>query len=349
MILVTGAAGFIGANITHALCRREAYSVFAVDNLSRPEKFANLVQAEISDFLDKEDFIVRLKAGSFDGKFKAVIHQGACSNTMETDGRYMMRNNYEYSVALFEHCQKEGIPFLYASSASVYGDGPIFTEERQCEKPLNIYAYSKFLFDQYVRRYWRQNGKQAGSQAVGLRYFNVYGPYENHKGEMASVAFRQYNEFKKHGQVKLFGAHAGYQEGMQLRDFVYVDDVVNVNLFFLEHPEKSGIFNLGTGKAQSFNDIAVATVNAMLPDGQGAKSLGDIVQQGYLQYIPFPEKLKGKYQSFTEADIELLRSAGYERAFVNVAEGVGQYMDFLKKQDAKAKISMTPDRNGGAL
>jgi len=157
MILVTGAAGFIGANLVHALSKRKPFSVFAVDNMSRPDKFLNIVDAEVADYADKEDFLVRLKAGEFDGKFSAVLHQGACSNTMETDGRYMMRNNYEYTIALFEYCQRERIPFIYASSAAVYGGGTVFKEEREHERPLNVYGYSKFLFDQYMRRYWRSS------------------------------------------------------------------------------------------------------------------------------------------------------------------------------------------------
>lgn len=331
MILVTGAAGFIGSNLTHALSGRESNSVFAVDNLSRPEKFHNIVDAEIADFLDKEDFLQRLQRGDFNGKFSAVFHQGACSNTMEQDGRYMMKNNYDYSVALFEFCQREKIPFIYASSAAVYGGGRVFKEERQNEKPLNIYGYSKFLFDQYVRRYWNLHGKGAGTQVVGLRYFNVYGPREGHKGTMSSVAYHQYNEFLAAGKVKLFGAYDGYREGMQTRDFVHIDDVVAVNLFFLDHPQKSGIFNLGTGKAQPFNDIAVAVINALRPTGaEGRLDLAHIVEQGLLEYIPFPDKLKGKYQSFTQADIGALREAGYQRDFMDVATGVGRYIDWLK-------------------
>lgn len=334
MILVTGAAGFVGSNIAHALSRRESNSVFAVDNLSRPEKFLNIVDADIADYLDKEDFIERLRRGDFDGKFAAVIHQGACSDTMEQDGRYMMKNNYEYSVALFEFCRKEKIPFVYASSAAVYGSGRVFREERQYEKPLNIYGYSKLLFDQYVRRCWALHGREAAAQVTGLRYFNVYGPREAHKGRMASVPYHQYNEFLQSGKVRLFGAHDGYREGTQMRDFVYVDDVVDVNLFFLEHPGKSGIFNLGTGKAQAFNDIAVAIVNALKNPADSRLSLAQIVEQDLLEYVPFPEKLKGKYQSFTQADIGLLRDAGYRRNFIDVAAGVSRYIDWLKAAQA---------------
>lgn len=332
MKLVTGAAGMIGANITHALSRRDAYSVFAVDNFSRPEKFHNIVDADVADFMDKDHFIERLEKGHFDGKFSAVLHQGACSNTMEQDGRYMMNNNYEYSVSLFEFCQRQKIPFIYASSAAVYGSSEVFKEERQYEKPLNIYGYSKFLFDQYVRRFWIERGPAGGTQVVGLRYFNVYGPHEGHKGMMASVPYHQYNEFLASGKVKLFGANDGYQAGAQMRDFIHVDDVVDVNLFFLDRPEKSGIFNLGTGKAQPFNDIAVAVVNSMREtETEGELDLTKIVEQGLLEYMPFPEKLKGKYQSLTQAHIGLLRDAGYDRNFMDVSVGVSRYIDWLKQ------------------
>jgi len=330
MILVTGAAGFIGANLVHALSKRQPFSVFAVDNMSRPDKFLNIVDAEVADYADKEDFLVRLKAGEFDGKFSAVLHQGACSNTMETDGRYMMSNNYEYTIALFDFCQRERIPFIYASSAAVYGGGAVFKEERAYERTLNVYGYSKFLFDQYLRRHWQQHGMDAGSQVVGLRYFNVYGPLEGHKGTMASVPFHQFNQFQKEGKVKLFGANEGYEAGTQMRDFIYVEDVVKVNLFFLDHAEKRGIFNLGTGRAQPFNDLAVATVNALANEGGAPLSLEQIVDKGLLEYLPFPEKLKGKYQSFTQADISALRAVGYDEPFTDVATGVAKYMQYLK-------------------
>jgi ADP-L-glycero-D-manno-heptose 6-epimerase len=330
MILVTGAAGFIGANLVHALSQRKPFSVFAVDNMSRPDKFLNIVDAEVADYADKEDFLLRLKAGEFDGQFTAVLHQGACSNTMETDGRYMMRNNYEYTIALFEFCQRERIPFIYASSAAVYGGGSVFREERQYERPLNVYGYSKFLFDQYMRRYWQEHGMDKASQVVGLRYFNVYGPLEGHKGTMASVPFHQFHQFQKEGKVKLFGANDGYAAGTQMRDFIYVEDVVKVNLFFLDHPGKSGIFNLGTGRAQPFNDLAIATVNALANEGKPALTLEQIIEQGLLEYLPFPDKLKGKYQSFTQADIGALRAAGYAEPFTDVATGVARYMAYLK-------------------
>jgi ADP-L-glycero-D-manno-heptose 6-epimerase len=329
MILVTGAAGFIGSNIVHGLNRRDGARVFAVDDLTRAEKFTNIVDAEIDDFLDKQDFLDRLQQGEFSGKFSAVLHQGACSDTMEHNGRYMMQNNYRYSVALFEFCQKEKIPFIYASSAAVYGAGTVFSEQRSNERPLNIYGYSKFLFDQYVRRFRETEGARSCAPVAGLRYFNVYGPREAHKGAMASVASHQYRQFLAEGKVRLFGGWNGYEDGAQMRDFVYIDDAVEVNFFFLDNPDKSGIFNVGTGQAQAFNDIAVSVVNNLTP-AVPARGLGEIVEQGLLEYIPFPDKLKGKYQSFTQADISLLRKAGYEKDFLDVRAGVMRYMAWLQ-------------------
>ena len=324
--IVTGAAGFIGANIVKALNERGENRIIAVDNLKRSEKFRNLVDCDIADYLDKDDFIGRLSAGHFDGSVAAVFHQGACSDTMEADGRYMMENNYRYSLALLDWCQEQDVPFLYASSAATYGGGSIFREEREFEAPLNVYGYSKFLFDQIVR----QRLQVADSQIVGFRYFNVYGPRESHKGRMASVAFHHYNQFNGEGRVKLFSGCDGYANGEQKRDFVFVGDVVKVNLFFRDHPEKSGIFNVGTGRAQSFNELAVANVNSCRAlKGKPSQSLAELLHQGFIEYIPFPDALKGKYQSFTQADLTKLREAGYDAPFASVEEGVPQYVKWL--------------------
>lgn len=328
-IVVTGAAGFIGSNLVRALNLRGVTRIIAVDNLSRADKFKNLVDCEIADYLDKEDFINRIQHGHFDGEIKAILHEGACSNTMETDGRYMMENNYRYSVILLDWCLEQEVPFLYASSAATYGLSPIFREERGHEAPLNIYGYSKFLFDQIVR----QRLPNAASQIAGFRYFNVYGPRESHKGKMASVAFHHFHEFMATGKVKLFAGSHGYADGAQERDFVYVDDVTRVNLFFLDHPKKSGIFNLGTGSAQSFNAVAVATINGCRSlRGEAPLTLEEIVTQGLLEYVPFPEALRGKYQAYTCADISRLRAAGYDTPFVTVEEGVTNYVEWLQKQ-----------------
>ncbi|MFL6581363.1 MAG: ADP-glyceromanno-heptose 6-epimerase [Burkholderiales bacterium] len=325
-IVVTGAAGFIGSNLVKALNARGETNILAVDNLSRSEKFRNLVDCEIADYLDKEHFRTALDAGSFDGEIVAILHQGACSDTMQTDGRYMMDNNFHYSSDLLAYCQSESVPLIYASSASVYGAGPLFKEGRANEKPLNIYGYSKFLFDQLVRRRWEDNS----AQVVGLRYFNVYGPRETHKGRMASVAMHCFDQFREGGKVKLFEGSGGYAAGEQRRDFISVEDVVNVNLHFLDHPERSGIFNCGTGASQTFNDVAAATINALqLADGKKEMTIAELNAQGLLEYTPFPPALKEKYQSFTEANLNALRGAGYTAPFADVQTGVGRYVKWM--------------------
>jgi len=324
--IVTGAAGFIGSNLVKALNERGVDQIIAVDNLTRADKFKNLVDCEIVDYIDKQEFIERLLAGHFDGDVDAIFHQGACSDTMETDGRYMMENNFRYSLGMLDWCIDQDVQFLYASSAATYGGSSEFREERSFEAPLNVYGYSKFLFDQIVR----QRLPEASSQIAGFRYFNVYGPRESHKGRMASVAFHHYNQFRSEHKVKLFEGCDGYANGEQKRDFVYVDDVTRVNLYFLDHPEKSGIFNLGTGRAQSFNDLAVANVNSCRAlTGEPKQSLEELLKQGFIEYIPFPEALKGKYQSFTQADLAKLRKAGYEAPFASVEQGVAQYVQWL--------------------
>jgi ADP-L-glycero-D-manno-heptose 6-epimerase len=327
-VIVTGAAGFIGSNLVRALNARGETAIIAVDNLSRVEKVPNLVDCEIADFLAKEDFIARVRDGRFNHRVSAVFHEGACSDTMEADGRYMMENNFRFTLDLFDWCHARRVPFLYASSASVYGSGGEFAEERGNEAPLNLYGYSKFLFDQVARR--RFAGRTA--QVVGFRYFNVYGPREAHKGRMASVAFHNYNQFRADGKVRLFEGSHGYGNGGQQRDFVFVDDVARVNLFFLDHPGKSGIFNLGSGRAQSFNDVAVAAVNGCRKaKDEGPLTLDELRAQGLLEYIAFPEALKGKYQAYTQADLTKLREAGYDAPMATVEEGVTRYMEWLHK------------------
>ncbi len=325
--VVTGACGFIGANLVKGLNERGISDIIAVDNLTQADKFRNLTDCDIADYLDKSEFLELVESGQLEGGIEAILHEGACSDTMETDGRYMMANNYCYSLALLDFCQEQEIPLLYASSASVYGGGSIFSEDREFEAPLNVYGYSKFLFDQIVRR----RLTSADSQIAGFRYFNVYGPREQHKGRMASVAFHHFNQYQASGKVKLFEGHGGYADGEQRRDFVYVGDVVKVNMEFLES-RVSGIYNLGTGRAQSFNELAAATVNACRAlEGKAAQSVAELVAQGIIEYIPFPDALKGKYQSFTEADLSHLRGAGYRDAFAAVETGVADYVKWLAK------------------
>jgi len=330
-IIVTGAAGFIGSNIVKALNLRGERDIIAVDNLSRADKFHNLVDCEIADYLDKADFLARLVRGDF-GKVRAILHEGACSDTMESDGRYMMENNFRYSTAILDYCLEQQIAFLYASSAAVYGGSDVFVESREYERPLNVYGYSKFLFDQIVRQRLAARSTKAHSQIAGFRYFNVYGQREAHKGRMASVAFHNFNEFRANGSVKLFGEYNGYPAGQQTRDFVSVEDVAAVNLHFLDHPDQSGIFNLGTGRAQPFNDIAKTVVNTLrTQQGLPVLSLDQMVADGLLEYIPFPDALRGKYQCFTQANIDALRKAGYEAPFLTVEEGVSRYITWLTR------------------
>ena len=322
-IVVTGAAGFIGSNIVRALNARGEHAIIAVDNLARADKVRNLGDCDIADYLDKDDFLHRLASGDFTWDIQAVLHQGACSDTMETDGRYVMQNNYRYSVALLDYCQEQDIPLLYASSASVYGAGTAFREERACESPLNAYAFSKFQFDQYVRNAMPERT----AQIAGFRYFNVYGPREQHKGRGSSVAFHFFNQDRAEGKVRLFEGSGGYGPGEQRRDFVHVDDIVRANLYFLDHPERSGIFNLGTGRAQSFNDVAAAVLNTL--EGGRARTAAEWAEAGRIEYIPFPPALVGKYQSYTQADLTRLREAGYESRFMTVEEGVPAYVQWL--------------------
>ena len=330
-IVITGAAGFIGSNLVRALNARGEADIIAVDNLRDAGKFRNLADCDLADYLDQDEFISRITNGDFEDDITAVLHQGACSDTMESDGRFMLRNNYRYSVTLLDHCQDNDIPFLYASSASVYGAGTEFTEKRENEAPLNVYGYSKYLFDQYVRRVLPERT----AQVAGFRYFNVYGPRERHKGAMASVAFHLFHQYRSGGRVKLFEGSGGYAAGEQRRDFVFVDDVVRVNLDFLDHPERSGIFNLGTGNAETFNEVALATVNACrASEGKLPLTLPELVHQGALEYIPFPPKLVGKYQSFTQADLTALRAAGYQAPMTTVAQGVTRYVESLISEGA---------------
>lgn len=330
--VVTGAAGFIGSNLVKALNKHGVTNIIAVDDLKQGDKFRNLVGCEIADYIDKDEFLERMEGGTFDGLLDAILHLGACSDTMEPDGRYMMENNYRYSFDLLEFCQEEEIPFIYASSASVYGGGRVFREGAPHEAPLNVYGYSKYLFDQIVRR--RLHDLHA--PVVGLRYFNVYGLNEGHKGRMASVAWHFFNQYRSEGKVRLFEGSGGFGDGEQRRDFVSVEDVVRVNMHFLEDKDTSGIFNVGTGRAQSFNDVAVATVNACrAAEDKPALDLAALRQQGAIEYIPFPDALKGKYQSFTEADLTALRKTGYDAPFLTVEEGVGRYVAQLLTRERK--------------
>lgn len=317
MIIVTGGAGFIGSNLIKLLNQAGHTNIVAVDDLTDGTKFANLVDLDIADYLDKDEFLARVVAGDpFEewDEIEAIFHQGACSATTEWNGKFVMEVNYDYSKALLHFCIARGIPFIYASSAATYGGrNDNFIEDRRFEQPLNVYGYSKFLFDEYVRRLL----PTTNSQIVGLKYFNVYGPREQHKGSMASVAFHLNNQMKAGQNPKLFEGCDGFGNGGQTRDFVYVEDVCKVNLWFWKNAGKSGIYNCGTGRAEPFLNVAEAVV----------KHHG----RGQVEFIPFPDHLKGRYQSYTQADLTKLRATGCDVQFRSVAEGVAEYMEWLNQ------------------
>jgi len=303
MIIVTGGAGFIGSNLVYALNNRGIEDILVVDRLNSPLQHKNLNDLRFADYIDQDQFIENLDLFR---SAKAIFHQGACSSTTESDSVYMMKNNYDYSKNLLEFSLRAKIPFLYASSASVYGNGDNgFSEERKAEYPLNVYAFSKALFDRYVM----QLASKPDSQVLGLRYFNVYGPQENHKNSMASVAQHLYHQLSNNNKMSLFKGSQSFR-----RDFIHVDDVVKVNLFFLDNCI-SGIFNCGTGNARSFLDVAMI--------------LRSLWGQGEIEYIPFPKELSGKYQSFTEANILALREVGFKDNFLTLEDGLEKYYSNL--------------------
>lgn len=308
MIILTGAAGFIGSNLLQGLNTAGHVNIVAVDDLTDGRKYQNLAQGQFHDYIDYVDFIDQLEQGQHPAnQIEAIFHQGACSATTEWDGKFMMETNYTYSKRLFHFAVKYQIPFIYASSAAVYGGKNDFKEDAGQQFPLNVYGYSKWLFDQYVFRQL----PTIKSQVVGLRYFNVYGPGEQHKGTMASVTFHLMNQLKSTGKLKLFGEYDGYGPGEHSRDFVFVGDAVKLNLWCWKHKIANGIYNCGTGVARPFNDLA--------------KILIDIHAAGELEYIPFPDHLKAAYQSHTCADLTKLQAAGYTQSWTLLEDGIRSY------------------------
>ena len=326
MYIVTGGAGFVGSNIVAGLNDRGVSNVIVVDDLEDRAKVSNIIDLEFSDYLDKSQFLKDVIKNGLPHQTRMVFHQGACSDTTVTDGHFMMENNFSYSKHLYEACRSCDVPFVYASSASVYGESKVFEEVSEYEKPLNVYALSKLIFDRYVR----VREASCTNQVVGLRYFNVYGAREQHKAHMASVAYQLFYQYQATGQVRLFGASGGYGDGEQRRDFVSIEDVVSANLFCMDHPNFKGIFNLGTGVSRSFNDIGLAVVNScQTASGSKPLSLEECQTQEIISYFDMPASLTGKYQDFTQADVGRLREAGYDRNFTALEAGVRRYVDWL--------------------
>lgn len=304
MIIVTGAAGFIGSNLVFGLNGIGRNDILAVDDLRAGDKHRNLNRARFLDIIGKDELLDQLEKLDH---VEAIFHQGACADTTESDGRYMMRNNYEYSKRLLHFAERRGVRFIYASSAAVYGDGRAgFREDPSCEDPLNIYGFSKLAFDNYVR----QRGDRVNCVITGLRYFNVYGPHEQHKGRMASVALHLYRQLQAGETMKLFEGSSGFE-----RDFIHIDDVVAVNLWLLAHPV-AGIFNVGSGHARPFTDVA--------------ELLRSLEGRGEIELIPFPKDLVAKYQRFTQADLTQLRAAGYDQPALSLEQGLARYHQVLR-------------------
>ena len=326
MFIVTGGAGFIGSNLIKRLNMIDRRDILVVDDLSDSKKINNIKDLEIVDYIEPVEFYSNAKKGILPPSTSSVFHQGACSDTMEENGRYVMENNFTWSKYLLHSCSSNRVPFIYASSASVYGrEGP-FIENSNKNSPMNLYAYSKTLFDNYV------NCTKLSGQIVGLRYFNVYGQNETHKGRMASVVYHFTHQYYEHGCIKLFQGSDGYPDGGQLRDFVHISDVINVNMFFHDRPYLRGIFNVGTGTARSFNDVGLATLNSCrLLDDDEALTLDEAQKMNLVQYIPIPLKLADKYQSFTEASLDKLRSIGYQNSFKSIESGVAEYAGQIYK------------------
>ena len=311
LTVVTGAAGFIGRNAVEELNRRGNTDLILVDRLGTDEKWQNLLGLRYEDILDPETFLATLIANQF-GPIDSIIHLGACSATTERDADFLLRNNYHYTRTLCEWCLKHDARFVYASSAATYGDGSRgYSDDDSITPtlhPLNMYGYSKHMFDLWALK------NRLFDRIVGLKYFNVFGPYEDHKGDMRSVVQKSFHQIGGHGEVALFRSYKeGYADGEQMRDFIYVKDAVNVTLHFAANRQRSGLFNCGTGKARSWKDLANTVFSAM---GKEPK----------IKFIEMPETLRGKYQYFTEADTKKLRAAGYDAPFHSLEDGVTDYV-----------------------
>jgi ADP-L-glycero-D-manno-heptose 6-epimerase len=312
MIILTGGAGFVGSNLLAALNAKGVTDVLVVDR--RGDNFRNLGDLQFSDFMEPAEFCRAIEHKILPDRIEAIFHQGACADTTCTDGRYMIENNFTFSKSILHFALSRKVPLVYASSAAVYGSSSAFAPSRENERPLNLYGLSKLAFDNHVRSV----APGLGSTVAGLRYFNVYGPRESHKGKMASMVYQLYRQLKTSGRARLFEGTDGYADGEQRRDFVFVNDIVRVNLALAEGPARSGVYNVGTGQARTFNDVAKIIIARL---GSGA-----------IEYVPFPESLAGKYQSFTQAELSALRSAGYTEPFSTLESGIAQSIDAWSRE-----------------
>ncbi len=312
MIILTGGAGFVGSNLLSALNARGMTDALVVDR--RGDSFRKLSDLRFSDFMQPGEFAQALGRKALPQRIEAIFHQGACADTTCDDARYMIENNFTFSKLILNFALSNKIPMVYASSAAVYGSSSAFAPSRENERPLNLYALSKLAFDNHVRCV----AAKSESTVAGLRYFNVYGPRESHKGKMASMVYQLYRQLKESGRARLFVGSDGYADGEQRRDFVFVDDIVRVNLALAEGPVRRGVFNVGTGHSRTFNEVANTIISQL---GTGA-----------IDYVPFPPNLVDKYQSFTQAELSELREAGYTEPFSTLENGIAQSIDAWNKE-----------------
>jgi ADP-L-glycero-D-manno-heptose 6-epimerase len=315
-IVVTGGAGFIGSCLIWKLNSEGLSDIFVVDHLDSSRKWRNLIGKEVLDYIDKDKFLLDLEKNKFKGKLDAVIHMGACSSTLETNATYLMENNYMYSKRLAQWCLGNKVQFLYASSAATYGNGEFgYSDEDKATlklKPLNMYGYSKQLFDLWLIK------NRLSNKVAGFKFFNVFGPNEYHKEEMRSVIAKNFDSVIKEKKISLFRSYRkDFSDGEQKRDFVYVKDAVDIVYYFLEHKSKKGIFNVGSGKARSWNDLACAMFGAF-----GLKP--------NIEYIDMPLEIRDKYQYFTQADLRKLKSSGCKHKFHSLEDAVKDYVGYLK-------------------
>jgi len=320
MIIVTGGAGFIGSALIAALNNRNITDILVVDQLGCDQRWKNLRNLSFADYVEKDDFLEMVIDDQFDDSIEAIFHLGACSDTTETNASYLIKNNYEYTKLLAQWATECDIRFIYASSAATYGDGSAGFSDNEMEierlKPLNMYGYSKQLFDLWAQR------TGLLQQIAGLKYFNVFGPNEYHKGDMQSFCLKAFKQISNEAKVRLFKSYESeFKDGEQVRDFIYVKDAVDMTLYFLDNPELCGLFNIGTGEPRTWNDLVIAVFVAM-----GKKP--------HIEYIEMPDTIRNQYQYYTCADISKLRRAGYNKKTTSLEDSIKDYIqNYLQKNE----------------